>query len=377
MDWRHRPHVLRLSQAATVALVATALCATALGASACAGDDKPPPLAHPIGTGGAGGVTTSSSGSSSSGDGGEGGQENVIADPDGPCDDDIQASTEDPFDGARAVGLCKQAVGDDDWGVINAAWVRVDGADDIDVAHYDIGHGVLHRFGDRVHPHEGERLLVLSSGTARLPGQLGHESPAGYDKGYTGPSPDGYPKESPACEGVVTGATHDDVALEVTLRAPPDALSFGFDFNFFTYEWPDWVCSQFNDFFVALLQPPPDGLSDGNISFDQLGNSVSVNNAFVRVCDCDPEPPCLAPPPTPQIAYDCELGDDQLGDTGFEERAATGWLVTKAPVEPGAVIKLRWGVYDSGDGVLDSSTVIDHFRWLGDPADDPGTTPLR
>jgi hypothetical protein len=85
----------------------------------------------------------------------------------------------------------------------------------------------------------------------------------------------------------------------------------------------------------------------------------------------------MAPPLTPLIAYDCELGSDELSDTGFEQRAATGWLVTKAPVEPGEVIKLRWGVYDSGDGVLDSTTVIDHFRWLGDPAGDPGTTPLR
>jgi len=373
MDWRHRPLGPRLGHGVTAALVAASL-----WAGACAGEDKPPPLAHPIGTGGAGGVTTtSSSGSSSSGDGGSGGAENVIADPDGPCDDGISASTDDPFDGARAVGLCKLASGDDDWGVIDAEWVRVDGSDAINVSGYDIGHGVLHRFGDRVQPREGERVLVLSSGTARLPGQLGYESPTGFDKGYTGPSPEGYPKESPACEGVVTGETHDDVALEITLRAPPGAQSFGFDFNFFTYEWPDWVCSQFNDFFVALLQPPLDGLPDGNISFDQLGNSVSVNMAFVRVCDCVGGPPCGAPPLTPVIAYDCELGSDQLSDTGFEERAATGWLVTKAPVEPDQVIKLRWGVYDSGDGVLDSTTVIDHFRWLGDPADSPGTTPLQ
>jgi hypothetical protein len=371
MIWRHPLPGLRLSQAVAVTVLAASAWATG-----CGDQDKPPPLAHPVGTGGDGGGQTSSS-STSSGSGGSGGQENVIADPDGPCDDDIPASTEDPFDGARAVGLCKQAVGDDDWGVIDAQWVRVDGAEDIPASHFDIGHGVLARFGKRVQPHEGTRLLVLSSGTARLPGQLGYQSPVGYDKGYTGSSPDGYPKESPACEGVVTGATHDDVALQVILRAPPDAQSFGFDFDFFTYEWPDWVCSEFNDFFVALLQPAPDGLQDGNISFDQLGNSVSVNNAFVRVCDCLHEPPCLAPPLSPLIAYDCELGNDQLTDTGFEDRAATGWLETKAPVEPGAVIKLRWGVYDSGDGLLDSTTVIDHFRWLGDPADSPGTKPLR
>ena len=30
----------------------------------------------------------------------------------------------------------------------------------------------------------------------------------------------------------------------------------------------------------------------------------------------------------------------------------------------------------SADGVLDSTVLIDHFRWLGDPAQGPGTTPV-
>ena len=54
------------------------------------------------------------------------------------------------------------------------------------------------------------------------------------------------------------------------------------------------MCSQYNDFFVSLLNPIPTGQMDGNISFDKQGNPVSVNNAFVEVCGCDGGPPCNA-----------------------------------------------------------------------------------
>jgi len=222
----------------------------------------------------------------------------------------------------------------------------------------------------------GQRLLALSSGTARQPNDPGYFGPSGYDKGHGCSSPTGYPKESPACPYVTTGEPNDCVALELTLRAPPQANGFAFDFNFFTYEWPTWVCSVFNDFFIALLDPPPPGQDDGNISFDYLGNPVSVNNALVRVCGCNPGPPCYAPPDLPKKKYTCELGDFQLDGTGFEEHAATGWLVTKAPVEAGGTITLRWTVYDSGDHVLDSTVVIDNFRWLGEASPDAGTVPI-
>lgn len=44
--------------------------------------------------------------------------------------------------------------------------------------------------------------------------------------------------------------------------------------------------------------------------------------------------------------------------------AATGWLRTKSPVVGGETITLRFTIYDSGDGLLDSSALIDNFRWI-------------
>jgi hypothetical protein len=339
-------------------------------------DDGPIGQLGPTGSGGSGGGFTGIVGPGSSGSGNAGGGANVIADPDAPCDSAIDIGTSDPLDGARAVGLCKQAADMTDWGVVDARWSLADGSDPPSSLAFDLGHGVLPQMGFNIDPKEGSALLVLSSGTAREPGDPDFQSPQGYAKNYTSNHPLGFPKESPACPGVITGEAFDDVALEVTLRSPEGAESLAYDFNFLTFEWPDFVCSTYNDFFVGLLTPYPAGQMDGNISFDTDGNPVSVNNVLVRVCGCQFGAPCPAPPANPLLFYDCDLGDDELAGTGFETRAGTGWLVTKAPVTAGETIQLRWAVYDSGDAVLDSTVVLDNFRWLGDPTVDPETVPV-
>jgi hypothetical protein len=251
-------------------------------------------------------------------------------------------------------------------------------------SNFHLGHGFLSGFGANVKVRAGERMLGLSSGTARSPDDPGYQDVGGFSKGYTCNNPMGFPKESPACLGSVTGEPNDPTGVEVKVRAPSNAHGFSFDFDFFTYEWPGFICSTYNDFFVAILSPIPMGQLDGNISFDSMGNPVSVNNASLEVCGCDGNPPnpCLAGGKT----FSCALGDTDLIGTGFgfdssgsgfaEDHGSTGWLQTKAPVEPGKEITLRWAVYDSGDGVLDTTTLIDNWKWLATPGITVGTNPV-
>ena len=82
---------------------------------------------------------------------------------------------------------------------------------------------------------------------------------------------------------------NDSVHLHIKMRAPKNAQGFSFDFRFFSREYPYYVCSRFNDFFLTLLTDesgkPIAGVNpDGNISFDKAGNPVSVNNAFFTTC---------------------------------------------------------------------------------------------
>lgn len=42
---------------------------------------------------------------------------------------------------------------------------------------------------------------------------------------------------------------------------------------------------------------------------------------------------------------------------------ATGWLSSQAPVQPGEAFTLELMIWDTGDGILDSSVLIDNFSW--------------
>jgi len=290
------------------------------------------------------------------------------------CDADFAINDPDPMHGAHAIELCRttthDAVGKDKtWGVLYARYVKADGTPGMN----PIGRGLLPQFGV-VDVLKGNRMLVLSSGTARAPGQPGYESPSGKSHDTTGSPPKGYPKESPACPGVITGSCNDPAALELYIRVPTNARSFSFNFNFFTYEFPTFVCSTYNDFFVTMLFPEPKDLPDGNISFDSKGNPISVNNALLQVCE------------TQTIKtkhFPCELGVASLEGTGFDapapgalSHAATGWLVTHAPVEPGSIITLRFAIWDSGDHILDSTVLIDNFQWGTETVSDYVTEPI-
>lgn len=278
------------------------------------------------------------------------------------CDEGLELKADDAYDGAKAFGLCKRATEDNlGWGVIEANWVRPDGSKLSAME----GVGVLSKLGVN-RPASGVSMLALSSGTARDPSDSGYEDVSGHDKSYESGTPSGYPKESPACPGVVTGEAHDGAALELKIRVPSNAKSFSFQQNFFTYEYSSFVCSTYNDFYVAMMDPPPAGLEDGNIAFDQDSNPISVNNSLLQVCE---------PGNHKGKEFTCPLGTDTLSGTGFEGHAATGWLTTTAPVEPGSIITLRFAIWDSGDGVLDSTVLLDDFKWLTDEAGDTTTKP--
>ena len=298
------------------------------------------------------------------------------------CDAAIAVDDLDPYSAVRAIELCKTAADDKDWGVVSAQWTLADGTAPPQgiLQAFHLGHGMLSGFGPNVTMQAGDRMLALSSGTARQPNDPGFKDVGGFAKNYTCAQPIGFPKESPACPNVTTGEPNDSAGLLVEIRPPSNATGFSFDFKFYTYEWPGFVCSSYNDFFIALLTPFPNGQMDGNIAYDKMGNPVSVNNAFIEACGCpgNPPVPCEAGGKT----FECPLGDIELLGTGFgfdaggfgQDHGATGWLRTNAPIEnKGQAITVQFAVYDSSDGVLDTTTLIDNWRWLASPGVTVGT----
>jgi hypothetical protein len=272
-----------------------------------------------------------------------------------PCDAGLALDSIDPYEGAAAIGLCKVSAGVGDWGIIDAQYTRANG----NALNAPLQHGLMGTFGPNVSPLEGDNLLVLSSGRGRIPGQANACGSLSCPGSGASVAPPGFPQDVPACPGDT--AIYDDIALEVTLRAPTNATGYAFSFDFYSFEYPEWVCTEFNDQFIALVDPPPPGSINGNISFDAMTNPVSVNIAFFEVC------------------AGCPLGTAELQGTGFDvwnDSGATSWLATTAPVDGGEIVTIRFAIWDTGDQLWDSTTLVDNFRWIADGGTvTVGTTP--
>jgi hypothetical protein len=274
------------------------------------------------------------------------------------CDGALPLQASNADDAARALGLCKMQNGDAQrWGLVSAQYIDPSGAP---FNQDPLGYGIISKYGMNVNPQEGKQMFVLSSGAARNPTDDGYKSPGGFDKQYESGLPPGYPKESPACPNISTGEPHDGVGLRLKIKTPTNAKSLRFNLNFYTYEFPNYICDEYNDYMVAMLNPIPPGQPDGNISYDEKGNTISVNAGFLRVCH-------------PQTAsngafFDCDLGPADLTGTGFDmfkNSAGTGWLQTSSTlVTPGSIIELDFAIWDSGDGVLDSTVLLDNLGFV-------------
>jgi hypothetical protein len=219
--------------------------------------------------------------------------------------------------------------------------------------------GVFADYGDTYAPRVGPDFFVLSSGVAgdaSDPGFVALDSGTAFT--VTAPHPD--PQGPMGCSSADSGVINDYSEVTFQLKVPANANAFSFDFTFMSAEFPEYVCTSFDDTFLAVLESQA---FSGNVSFDSLGNRVSINVGFFDVCD-------------PTLDAAC-TGDADLVGTGYEglEGGGTGWLTTTAPVVPNEKITLSLSVFDEGDHILDSAVILDNFRWELEPVDGPITVP--
>ncbi|HEY5241331.1 MAG TPA: choice-of-anchor L domain-containing protein, partial [Polyangiaceae bacterium] len=312
-----------------------------------------------------------------------------------PCDQGLALGDLVAGDGAKAIELCATAsMTDRKYGVLSAAYVRADGTAFPTVAAQV---GIESAWGTSVKVQGGQNMLAMSSGYSRTVGQTGACNGISCQTNATGTPPPGFPQDDPACPP--TPAIADDVALELQIRVPTNATGYSFNFKFYSFEFPDWVCdtSGYNDQFVALVSPPPTGSyvptgsTFGNISFDSNNHPVSVNMGFFDACDpttparfashCKSGGGACPPIPSPY----CPLGVNDLAGTGFDvwhstvgPAGATRWLKTQAPAQPGSVITVRFAIWDAGNSQFDSTVLVDNFQWIATGGTVAvGTTPAQ
>ena len=286
-----------------------------------------------------------------------------------PVDCEASAATSSPVGGdfAKAIGMCSPV----------ASSLPLGGATQ---------RGVRTKFGSSFTPRAGTKMIMLSSGVATDQVETPSYHPQGGTQFLTSVAHPLY--SPPRCAAPATTPPAIDAAeFQVQLKVPQNAKNLSFNFAFFSAEYPEWVCTEYNDRFMAILES--DGLDVAqlpkgqcktgtarptcNVSYDDKGQPVSINNAFFDICDS-------ASGGTGSSAWTntCTKSPTMLNGTGYQESlydnndpslakhragGATGWLSTTAPVKPNETITLRFIVIDEGDAKLDSAVLIDNFKW--------------
>ncbi len=222
-------------------------------------------------------------------------------------------------------------------------------------------------YGAAGFPTAGADFLVLATGDPDLPAEGGD-----VDFG------------DPGCAG-------DNVQIVFTFDFPDlgggvsPVNSLKFDFDFFSYEFPEFVGLGFNDYVFAYLDAPvpvpladaacnaPLGFEEGGclVTFDGEGNPTNVDNVFFQFCSdigCDVEGA-----PGWESIYDKVPGDDS-GRTGTLATCTPAGCTI--PVSPG-VHTLTLMVGDSGDGIYTTAGLFDNLRCFSDlQCEDPTTEPV-
>ena len=318
-----------------------------------------------------------------------------------PCDSALASNSSNALDYAMAMDLCHFTTETDlRWGVISARFTLPDGTGAPDANQRSI----RGEFG-LTDTQRGDSLILMSTGAAAATGHS-NPSPSTWQSTSHGTSSD-YPADwyaansnilpnAPGCPAPLDSGANDAVMLELRVRVPANAQSFSLRTNFMSAEFPEWVCTAFNDFFVVLLDSgwsgtpanPPDKNLAIYVNPQGQHYPVGVNLAFgntglFTICQNGPTG-CGGSVPG-NITTCTNLGG--LNGTGLEAfttglscgsspndrvGGGTGWLTTSGNVVGGEVITLRIAVWDTSDGLFDSAALVDGFQWSLNPSE-PGT----
>jgi len=315
------------------------------------------------------------------------------------CDTGLASNSATPLDYAKAMDLCAVTTEDDPhWGVIGGRFVKADGTG----APLDVQRSIRPDFGATT-VQQGAAMAVIATANAAA---TAHTDPAPADTRWntilgaeSGFPADWYAANSdtlpnaPGCPPPNTASTQarDPVMLELRIKTPSNAASFSVRVNFMSSEFPEFTCSEFNDFFVVLLDSAwsgtPANPTDKNLaiytspSMQKYPVGVNLahgNTGLFQVCR-NGETGCSG---TPGSINTC-VSDAELAGTGMETvdgacepgsqaGGGTGWLTTSGNVNGAEIITLRIALWDTSDGNYDSVALIDDFRWSLNPSD-PGT----
>jgi hypothetical protein len=329
----------------------------------------------------------------------------MVDNPVAACDAGLVSNSADPDDYARAIDLCQFTEeapadpADETWGVISTQLQLTSGAGNPAANSRSIRDG----FGANNANQFGDRLAVLSTGFAAdnlgdaMPGfavfQEGQNmnTTAAFPADWLGANGGNLPNAA-GCPEPGGSAANDPVMLRLRVRVPTNANSFSVAMSFFSAEYPEYVCTQFNDFFVALVDSsdpgnPPDKniaiYDDGANTWPVGVNILSAAPGLFTQCVNGSIGQCGT-----VTNYNGCTGTTALTGSGFDQAGATtfscgysgfhgggtGWLTMSGNVTPGEIMEIRFAIWDTSDHIYDSLVLLDNWQWSVQ-ASDPGVAP--
>ncbi|MCU1279241.1 MAG: Cell division protein FtsH [bacterium] len=288
---------------------------------------------------------------------------NGMVDDNNPACDASSTGSKDPNELAHSMEIC-------DARFFKGAMMA--GASDVKARNVLANFGILK-------PKAGANFALLSSGVAVDEKGTGYMNPQqGTDLGNTGTNPLPNLMGADSCGQADQTNVHDYSELVLQLHAPSNVQSFSFQFQFFSGEYPNYVCTNYNDEFLAVVQSSKTYPTATNISFDAGQHPITVNSGFFTVCTNSTKPQTMhcMHPPSDNAGTGYETTGSPIPIPGDVPGGSTGWLSTTAPITPNEDVTLRFIIFDEGDGVLDSAVLIDNFQWGASTVMGPSTGPI-
>jgi hypothetical protein len=319
-----------------------------------------------------------------------------------PCDAGLASNSNSPLDYARAMELCEitTELGTTP-GVISARLTLASGSGTPAI----VSRAIRPAFGASAlnSPRGGMNMVVLSTGAAAATGQTNPAFQAfqpGLNTNTSSTAPadwlilnGGVFPVAPGCPAAASSMANNSVMLTFRIRVPGNANSFRLSAKFFSAEYPEWVCSPYNDLFIALLDsnyvgdnPNP---ADKNLAVYSVGESRFPMGANLvgagLFTQCLNGATGCAPGAVPGTNTS-GLATSGLTGTGMEDLdpdtgcgtnnsvgGGTDWLIIRGNVIPGEIITLRFAIWDTADALVDSVVLLDNFAWSVDTIQ-PGMT---
>ena len=149
-------------------------------------------------------------------------------------------------------------------------------------------------------------------------------------------------------DGLDTSQGNDLVQYTLVLNVPDGAEAVGFDWKFYSEEYPEFVGSPFNDAFLVemgtsnyvLAMPPASTITaPNNVAFDSNGDLISINTSGATAV----------------------TAEDAAG-TAYDGASPT--LATCAPVPNDAsTVTLIFSAFDMGDSIYDTTVFVDNIHF--------------